>query len=237
VEPIAGRKKIICYNNLPHKPKSYQGPEAMGELAAENIKKTINGKYLVALLLLLIIGVGSGIYYFSYWRQTPRYALWQMVQAVQANDTQTLFQYVDLQAIADNLTEKSSSDIDTWLLQKGFGATPGEDDISRLTRSLTKKFARLIAPKVVAALEPQIKAGVEKYLAELNTMQKAALSAIPAKAEIQQQDGIAKVKLVDPNSGQTFQFSMAKPPEGNRWRIVEINYQDLRTVIEKKFIE
>ena len=124
-----------------------------------------------------------------------------------------------------------------WFLQKGLGATPGEDDVSRLARSLTKKFARFLAPKMVVALEPQIKAGVEKYLAELNTMQKTALSAIPAKAEIQQQNGMARVTLTEPNSGQTFQFQMAKPPEGNKWRIVEINYQDLRTIIEKKFIE
>jgi hypothetical protein len=209
----------------------------MSELASENIRKCIPGKYLVALLFLIVaIGLGSGIYYFAYWRETPRYALWQMVRAIQANDTQTLFQYIDLQAVVDNLAEKSTGDLESWFLQKGLGATPGEDDLSRLARSLTKKFARFLAPKMVVALEPQIKAGVEKYLAELNTMQKTALSAIPAKAEIQQQNGMARVTLTEPNSGQTFQFQMAKPPEGNKWRIVEINYQDLRTIIEKKFI-
>jgi hypothetical protein len=208
----------------------------MSELASENIRKLVPGKYLVALLFLIaMIGLGSGIYYFAYWRESPRHALWQMVRAIQANDTQKLFQYIDLQAVADNLAEKSAGDVDSWLLQKGLGATPGEDDISKFARSLTKKFARFLAPKVVAALEPQIKAGVEKYLTELNTMQRAALSTIPAKAEIQQQDGVAQVTLTDPNSGQTFQFRMAKPPEGNKWRIVEINYLDLRTLIEKKF--
>ncbi len=158
-----------------------------------------------------------------------------MVRAIQANDTQTLFQYIDIQSIADHLVDKSAGDVDSWLLNKGFGATPEEDDVSRLARSLTKKFARFITPKVIAALEPQIKAGVEKYLAELNTMEKAGLSAIPAKAEIQQEDGVAAVTLTDPNSGKTFHFRMARPLRCDKWRIVEINYQDVRSIIERKF--
>jgi hypothetical protein len=208
----------------------------MSELASENTRRTKSGKLVLALLaLIVIIGAGSGIYYFTYWRESPRYALWQMVRAIQANDTKTLFQYIDLQAVADNLVEKSTGDVESLLQKKGLGATPEEDDVSRLVRSLTKKFARFLAPKVVAALEPQIKAGLEKYFAELNTMEKTALSAIPAKAEIQQEDGVAAVKLTDPNSGQTFHFRMAKPEGADKWRIVEINYQDLATILKKKF--
>ena len=139
----------------------------MSELASENTRKAMPRKYLLVLLFFAVVaGLAAGTYYyFFYWRETPRFALWQMVRAIQANDTPTLFQYIDLQSIADNLVEKSSGDVDAWLLQKGFGATSEEDDVSRLARSLTKKFARFITPKVIAALEPQFKAGVEKYLA------------------------------------------------------------------------
>jgi hypothetical protein len=211
----------------------------MSELASENTRKTVPRKYfLILLFVALVAGLALGTYYyFFYWRETPRFALWQMVRAIQANDTQTLFQYVDLQSIADNLAEKSSGDVDSWLLQKGFGASPAEDDVSRLARSLTKKFARFITPKVIAALEPQIKAGVEKYLQELNTLEKAGLSALPAKAEIHQEDGVAAVTLTDPGSGKKFHFRMARPAEGDKWRIVEINYPDLRSIIERKFID
>jgi hypothetical protein len=160
-----------------------------------------------------------------------------MVRAIQANDTQTLFQYIDLQAVADNLVEKSTGDVESLLLKKGFGATPEEDDVSKLVRGLTKKFARFLAPKVVAALEPQIKAGLERYMAELNTMEKAALSGLPAKAEIQQQDNVAAVTVTDPISGQTFHFRMARPTDDAKWRIVEINYQDLRAILERKFAD
>lgn len=209
----------------------------MSDFASENTRKVSPRMYMLVLLFFAVVaGLAAGAYYYFFsWRETPRYALWQMVRAIQANDTQTLFQYVDLQAIADNLVEKSSSDVDSWLLNKGLGATPEEDDVSRLARSLTKKFARFITPKVIAALEPQLKAGVEKYLAELNTLERAGLSALPAKAEIQQEDGVATVKVTDPNNNRTLHFRMARPGDGGKWRIVEVNYQDLRAVIERKF--
>ena len=158
-----------------------------------------------------------------------------MVRAIQANDTQTLFQFIDLQAVAENLVDKSAGDLDFWRQQKGLGATPEEDDVSRLARSLTKKFARFLTPKVISVLEPQIKLGVEKYLAELNTMEKAALATLPAKAEIVQENGMAQVSLTDPQSGQTFNFRMARPPDGGKWRVVEIEYKDLKTILERKF--
>jgi len=183
----------------------------------------------------LIAGLALGTYYYyAHWRQTPRYALWQMVRALQANDTQTLFQYVDLQSITENLMNESAGDFNSWLLNKGLGGIPGDDDISRLARNLTKKFARFLTPKFVAALEPQFRAMAEKYLAELTTLERASLSALPTQAEIHQRDDMASVKFVDPQSGQTFRFSMARPPEGGTWRIVEIDYQDLKSLVERR---
>jgi hypothetical protein len=211
----------------------------MSELASENSRKTVPRTYVLVLLFFTVAaGLAMGTYYYFFtWRETPRFALWQMVRAIQANDTQTLFQYIDIPSIADHLVTSSAGDVDSWLLNKGLGATQQEDDVSRLARSLTKKFARFITPKVIAALEPQIKAGVEKYLAELNTLEKAGLSALPAKAEIQQEDGVASVTLTDPGTGKKFHFRMARPADGNKWRIVEIDYQNVRSIIERKFME
>jgi Protein of unknown function (DUF2939) len=214
------------------------GTKAMSELASENVRRTLPLKYLIGLLILIVvIGAGFAVYYFSYWRESPRFALWKMVRAIQANDTKTLFQYIDLPAIADNLVEKSSNDVDSLLEKKGFGAAPGEDDASRLVRSLTRKFARFIAPKILTSLEPQLKVGLEKYLAELNTMQKAALSAIPSQAQIQQDNGIAEITFVDPLNNKTYRFRMAKLEDDDHWRIVEVNYEDFKTFIEKKFTD
>jgi hypothetical protein len=230
--------KINIGYNLAVKLSSLTGIKAMSELASENVRRSYPVKYLIGLLIFIaLLGIGYAVYYFSYWRESPRYALWKIVRAIQANDTETLFQYIDLQSLTDNLLAKSSGDIDSLLEKKGLGVTPEEDDVSRLVRGLTKKFARFIAPKIISSLEPAIKAGLEKYLAELNTMQKAALSVIPSQAQIQQDDGMADVTIVDPTTNKPYRFRMAKLNDSNQWRIVEINYDDFRNFIEKKFIE
>jgi hypothetical protein len=45
------------------------------------------------------------------------------------------------------------------------------------------------------------------------------------------------VTIVDPINGKSYHFRMAKSEETNTWRIVEINYDDFRTFIEKKIID
>jgi len=206
----------------------------MSTLASENIRRNGPKRYLLALIavvLLLGLGIGGYLGYQTYWRQTPRYALWQMVQALQANDTQTLLQYIDLPAVVDSLVEQSAGDLDTWLPK---GLDLPDDQLTRLGRNLTKKFARFLAPKLVVALEPQIKTALEKYLAELNTAERAALTAIPAQAQIRQEEGTAWVTLTIPNGGQSLRFRMVRPEEGRHWRVVEINYQDLRTLLGRQ---
>lgn len=208
----------------------------MSTLAAENIRKDRRKGLIIGLIAVVVsISLGVGVYlgYQSYWQQTPRYALWQMVRAMQAHDTQTLFQFLDLPAIVDSLVEQSSGELDTWLLPKGMELP--DDQLTRWGRQLTKKFAKFLAPKLVVALEPQIKAAVAKYLEELNTAERAALAAIPAQAQIRQEEGSAWVTLQDPNSQQQLRFRMVRPAGQDQWRIVEVNYQDLRALLDKEF--
>lgn len=210
----------------------------MSGLASENVRRSSYLKYLIGLFITVAVaGIGFAVYYFSYWQESPRAALWKIVRAIQANDTKTLFHYIDLQSITDNLVTQSSRDVDSLLEKKGFGATPDEDDVSRLVRGLSKKFARFLAPKIISSLEPAIKAGLEKYLTELNTVQKAALAALPSQAQIQEADGLAEVTIIDPTTGKPYRFRMAKVEGSDHWRIVEVNYEDFRTFIEKKFFD
>jgi hypothetical protein len=98
------------------------GLQAMSELATENIRRTFPMKYLVGLLVLVaIIGIGFGIYYFIYWQESPRYALWQMVPSRNAMSN-TLFKFIDLRQWL--IIWKIVSDVDS-LLEKGLAL--GED--------------------------------------------------------------------------------------------------------------
>lgn len=207
----------------------------MSTLASENIRKNDRKRYLLAVVALIVVGgLAGGIYfgYQSYWRQTPRFALWQMVQAMQSNDTQTLFQFIDLSAVVDSIVQQSSGDIENWLLPKGLDLP--DDQLTRFGRQLTKKFARFLGPKLVVALEPQIKTGVAKYLAELHTAERAALTALPAQAQIRQEDGSAWVTLKIPNSDQSIRFRMQRPENSHQWRIVEVDYHDLRKLLDRQ---
>ncbi len=203
----------------------------MGSLAAENIRPD-RRKYLLALIVLVVglsLGLAGFLAYRSYWRQTPRYALWQMVAAMQANDTQTLFSFIDLPAVVDSLVDQSAGEVDTWLLPKDLELP--DDQLTRWGRQLTKKFAKFLAPKVVVALEPQIRTAVANYLADLSTTERAALAAVPAQATIRQEENSAWVTLTDPHSGRSLRFRMVRTDSAGQWRIVEVNYQDLKTLI------
>ncbi|MGQ9921390.1 MAG: DUF2939 domain-containing protein [Desulfobacca sp.] len=206
----------------------------MSTLASENIRRNGPKRSLLAVsavVLLLGLGIGGYFVYQHYWQQTPRYALWQMVKAMQTNDIQTLFQFVNLPAVADNLAEQSAGDLERWLPKS---LELPDDQVSRLGRNLTKKLAKFLAPKLVVVLEPQIKAAVEKYLSELTTVERAALATLPAQAQIRQEDGTAWVTLTIPNEGQTLRFRMVRPEDGPRWRIVEVNYQDLQALVGRQ---
>ena len=206
----------------------------MSTLAGENIRKNGGRGYLLALILMVVAsGLILGIYlgYQSYWRQTPRYALWQMVRAMQANDTQTLWQYIDLPAVVDSLVDQSSGEVEAWLPKD---PNEPDDQVTRLGRQFIKKFAKFLAPKLVLALEPQIKTAVANYLAALNTAEKAALAAIPAQAQIRREDGSAWVTLSEPKGGQKLRFRLAKPEGAEQWRLVEVNYQDLRALLDRQ---
>lgn len=188
---------------------------------------------IIVVLVLALVGAGSGLYLY-YWRQSPRYALWQMVRAIQQQDVETLFAYVDLPTVLENLADQSTADLQRWLGGSPEGNTV-DDEIGRLAQNLARKFARFAVPKLTAALEPQIRAQVKNYLAELSPLERAGLSAIPPLAEINQRGEQAQVTLKETGGKRTLRLQLLWKPELGRWQIVELNYQDLKSLIQRHF--
>ncbi|AEB09825.1 DUF2939 domain-containing protein [Desulfobacca acetoxidans] len=190
---------------------------------------------IIAVLAVLtgLVGLLIGSY-FWYWHDSPRWALLQMVKAIQGNDVDTLFQYIDLQSIADNLAVHSTEEFDQWLSGTE-GSNNREDDISRLARGLSKRMARILTPKFVGALEPLIKTQTQHYISGLNTLEKASLTTIVGAAEINRQGDVAEVILTDPKDNRPFRFRLARKPDRDGWKIVEVDYQNLRDLIRRKF--
>lgn len=192
------------------------------------------------ILPLLIIGLTiSGAIiggYFWYWQGTPRHALYQMVRAIQNRDIQKFFNYIDLQAIFNNLIQDASQDLSYPGTNEPGGESP-EDEWTRWSRRIGKKFARFLLPKLFSTFETQIKAQIEKYLRNLNTRKTLGLTAIVAQARIQQQGQQAQITLLDPQTNKPLRFRMQRDPETGNWRIVEVNYLDLKEFIKKEVFE
>ncbi len=184
-----------------------------------------------SLLIVVAVLIAGGIFW--YWQGTPRYALAQIVVAVQTQDKDKLFRYLDLPAIIGNLATKSSEDLNIFGDQPPAAGAP-EDEWNRVGRSLSKKLAQYLVPKVIEALEPQIKEQVGVFLANLGAREKVAITGLLTHAHIATPEGgVAAVTVRDPGSGRQFAFRMAQDAQTGIWRVNEINYQDLKRYLKQ----
>jgi hypothetical protein len=55
-------------------------------------------------------------------------------------------------------------------------------------------------------------------------------------AQIDSQGGDAVVTLTDPKTRDTFQFHMRRQPDHGTWRIVSVNYEDLKRFTKREFL-
>lgn len=187
----------------------------------------------VMVLLVLLLGSLGGYYY--YWRHSPRYTLWKMVQAIQQNEVDQLFHYLDLKEIVAKLAEESTADLEAWLGGSLPESKPEGDDLDRLARSLARKFARYAVPKLASALEPQIKSQVRKYIEGLSATERTALSAVVAAADIKQEGDQAWVTIRGLKNGQQLRLQLARTPQQSEWRVTEVNYADLKNLLQQRF--
>jgi hypothetical protein len=179
-----------------------------------------------AAILVLGVLVAGGLY--LRWYYSPRYALQQMVLALQTRNMDNFFKYLDLKAVFDNYLEASSKDLPP-------AEDPKADDWTRFSQRLSRKFARQLLPKLFETFEQQIRTVVEQYLLKLETSKIMALGAAATVAQIDTEGEEALVTLFDPKTGEPFRFQMRRNPDTGVWRIVSVNYQDLKKFLKREF--
>ena len=179
--------------------------------------------WLILLTVVVLGGVLAGGLYW-HWVSSPRYALQRMALALKTRNMQQLFKYVDLKAIFNDFADSASQDLDKPQEKKD----QKEDELSRLSRQMGGKFARIFLPKLFESFEKDIRAMMEKYLKELDNKQILAVAAAATTAQIEIQAEEARVTLVDPKSHEPFHFQMRRQAETKTWQIVSVNYQDLK---------
>jgi hypothetical protein len=178
--------------------------------------------------VFLLTAVITGVLYWR-WLNSPRYALQQMVLAIQTGNMDKLFKYLDLQEIANNMVDASYTDVAP-------PDRPDQDEWDRLSRRLGHKVAKFVLPKLLEKFDNQVKAAIERYLKELSRTEVLALAAAATTAQIDTQGDVAQVKIVDPKTGEPFRFHMAWDPVIKEWRIIAIHYQDLKKLVKRELL-
>ena len=183
--------------------------------------------FIFATVFLLAAAITGGFYW--RWVNSPRYALQQMVLAIQTKNMDKLFKYSDLQEIISNLVDASSQDLAPQ-------ERPDMDEWESLSRHLGKKVAKFVLPKLLEKFDKQVKSAVEQYMLNLSNTQVLALAAAATTAAITTRGEMAEVKLVDPKTGEPFRFMMGRNPATKEWRIISIRYQDLKKLLKRELL-
>ncbi|MFP3866567.1 MAG: DUF2939 domain-containing protein [Desulfobacteraceae bacterium] len=194
----------------------------------------MRSKTLALILAVLAFSGAIILGYLWFWQGTPRHALYQMVRAVQNQDIDNFFKFVDLQAIFNNFVNDASQELEFPKNNQKNEAPP--DEFSRWSRKLGKRFARYLLPKLFNTFETQIKNQIERYLLSLSTNERIGLTALVTHAQIEQQGYQAEVTLRDPETNKPLRFRMQQNPETREWRVVEVNYEDFKELLKKEFI-
>jgi len=181
---------------------------------------------LIVSVVVLVAALAGGLYW--QWTNSPRYALQQMALSLKTRDMKKFFSYLDLKSIFNNFIESSDQDLAQPKGEK-------EDEWSSLSRQMGRKFARFLLPKLFESFEQDIKASMERHLASLDNTKILAIAAAATTAKIEVQGEQAEVTLVDPKTKQPFRFQMQRQPETGVWKIVEVNYQDLKKFAKREF--
>jgi hypothetical protein len=189
-------------------------------------------KTLIIILAAVILGVGAAGGLYVRWLYSPRYSLHQMVLALKARNMGNLINYLDLKEIFNNFLEDSSRD----LASPDKENKEGDDELSRLGRSLGRKFARFLLPQLFKTFEKDIQAAIEKYMASLDNKQLLTLAAAMTVAMIEVSGDEAQVSIRDPKTKEDFRFQMRRQ-EDEVWRIVAVNYQDLKKFLKRELGE
>lgn len=180
---------------------------------------------IFATVFLLAAVLTGGLYW--RWVNSPRYALQQMVLAIQTKDGDKLFNYLNIQEIANNMVDACSADL---------AEKPDMDEWDRLGRRLGKKVAKFMLPKLLEKFDKQVKEAIQHYMVNLSQTQVLALAAAVTAADIKQKGESAEVTFKDPKTGEPYRFRMARDQATKKWRIISIRYEDLKKLLKREVL-
>lgn len=187
-------------------------------------------KKLIFMIIVAALAAGAiaaGVVY-QRWKDSPRYALQNMVLAIKTKEMDNVFKYLDLKEIFNNLLESSTGEVK--------GEEKGGDDWDRFSRQLGRKFAKKLFPKLFDNFEKQIRELISSYLQDLDNTQILALTAAVTTAKIEVQGEEALVTIRDPKNGKPLRFRMRRKGGDRVWQVVSFHYDDFKHLMKKEFL-
>jgi hypothetical protein len=188
-------------------------------------------KPVIFTIVVAVLAAGAvlGGFLYQNYRNSPRFALQEMVLALKTKNMDKFFKHLDLKEIFQNMVDSSTAETNE-------PEDKSTDDWTRFSRKLGRKFARRIFPKIYDNFEKQIQQAVEAYLEDLTNTQILALTAAVTTAKIKVQREEAQVTFFDPKSKRPLRFRMRRSPENGNWRVVALDYNDFKYLLKKEFI-
>jgi|YelNatPaOPRAMG01_1025707.scaffolds.fasta_scaffold01534_24 hypothetical protein len=185
---------------------------------------------LIFLATALVLGiVVAGIFYYLH-RNSPRFALQQMVTSLIQRNYNKFYSYLDMPSILSSLMEDSGRDlIPPELVPKG-------NLLGELGIKMGSKFAQQLIPQIYGTFEKEARSLINKYLDTLTTQDLLALEGAVALAQINQADDVAQVTLRFPKLETSLHLTMGRTPQDRTWRVISVSYEDLKELVKKKLL-
>jgi hypothetical protein len=177
--------------------------------------------------LLLGIAVAGGFYY--QYRTSPRFALHQMVTALMQRNYKEFYAYLDMKSIVSHLIQETGQDLIPPGLPKG-------EYLGQWGWKMGRKLAQQLLPRFLETFEKDLQSLINKYLDTLTTEDLLALEAAVALAEINRQGDEARVTLMFPKGNGQLHLTMSRSLPNRSWRVVAVNYEDLKRVLKKELL-
>ncbi len=178
---------------------------------------------LIFLLVALLLGVlVAGVFYYRH-RHSPRYALHQMALSLTNRNYDNFYDYVDLAGIVSHLMEETGK----ALLAPNL---PGGNFLSQFAFKMGGRVVR----HLFESFEREFRKLANQYFDTLTTQELLALQGAVALADISQKGEEAQVTLRFPEKDTRLRLTMAWNSQQRRWRVVSVNYEDLKALLNRE---
>jgi hypothetical protein len=153
-----------------------------------------------------------------------------MVDALTDRNYEKFYTYLDLKSILGNLMQETGKDLISPVI-------PENNYLGQLGWRMGSKFAQQVLPRLFETFEQDLHKLINQYLNTLTTKELLALKAAVTLAEIRQQGDEAKVTLRFAKEDGRLRLTMSKSSQDRTWRVISVNYEDLKKLVSKELME